>query len=271
MDDTRVKLDIKDRYNNIQETYHESRPSPPKVLTKIVTQLAESDKLDLTVDMGCGTGLSTLFWSSISKKVIGFDISENMINYARNNIPENLSNIEFQLCNPESTSIDSGMANLVYISQAIHWMEPELHFEEVNRILAAKGIYLVLNSNLHPLINRPLETPFLRVWKRINTVRSQLGIKNESLKYAIEEHREIVRKSDQFPYLRKIKFCGEESGSLEKLHHLINSIGMVNVLRQNGATDEDLGIDTFNKEVQELNVKEFSMFFFFEGFIAQKL
>lgn len=256
------------RFLKIEEVYHHSRPRPPKVLKDIVLQILQKSYLDLVIDLGCGTGISTNFWSNISRQVLGLDISDKMLAYAQN--MDNQNNVKFLQSSSNNISSKSANADLLYVSQAIHWMNPLKTSDEVYRVLKKNGIYLALNANLNPLITPEIDILYTELWKQVNKVQHKLNIKNESKKWSFLDHMSHINELSKFNNLRKIKFSKKEKGSVERLVNLVNSIGMVNLLKQNGASDETLGIKRFKKEIRKIAPRSFDIYFFYEGFICQK-
>ena len=60
------------------EQYDSCRPRPPLILLDILTQLAQTQHPVLVVDLGSGTGLSTLIWSERAQQVIGIEPNDSM-------------------------------------------------------------------------------------------------------------------------------------------------------------------------------------------------
>ena len=60
--------------------YDQTRPTPPSALLDILTQLIDAPRPALVVDLGCGTGLSTVIWGERAERVIGIEPSDEMRN-----------------------------------------------------------------------------------------------------------------------------------------------------------------------------------------------
>ena len=52
-----------ERFTGFAGLYDDFRPKPPVVIVDILTQLAQAQRPQLMVDLGCGTGLSTRLWA----------------------------------------------------------------------------------------------------------------------------------------------------------------------------------------------------------------
>lgn len=71
-----------DRFLGFANIYDNARPkSPEKVKEILLGYLGKGPSV--VVDLGCGTGLSTIIWNDISNKVIGVEPSNDMIKLAR--------------------------------------------------------------------------------------------------------------------------------------------------------------------------------------------
>ena len=58
--------------------YDRVRPTPPAVLLDILTQLIGTPRPALVVDLGSGTGLSTMIWGARVQRVIGIEPNADM-------------------------------------------------------------------------------------------------------------------------------------------------------------------------------------------------
>jgi malonyl-CoA O-methyltransferase len=92
------------------------------------------------LDAGCGTGLTTrqLLSSFPSAQVIGVDIAEGMIEYAKS-VTDNKS-ISYQLADIEQLPFGDNQFDLIFSSLTIQWL-PELEktFSEIKRVLKPGG------------------------------------------------------------------------------------------------------------------------------------
>ncbi len=57
-----------ERFTGFAAQYDEHRPSPPDALSGLLCQQAQSVRPALVVDLGCGTGLSTRYWSGCAEE-----------------------------------------------------------------------------------------------------------------------------------------------------------------------------------------------------------
>ena len=55
--------------------YDELRPMPPPELFELLTSLAPRRRRELIVDLGAGTGISTVPWSTWAARVVGVELN----------------------------------------------------------------------------------------------------------------------------------------------------------------------------------------------------
>ncbi len=68
-----------DRFLGFADIYDNARPKSPEKVKEILLRYLVGKSPSVVVDLGCGTGLSTIIWSDISNKVIDVEPSNDMI------------------------------------------------------------------------------------------------------------------------------------------------------------------------------------------------
>ena len=118
------------RFTGFADLYDQYRPTLPLVIGEVLSQLAGSERPLRVVDLGSGTGLSTRLWKGFEATVIGIEPSPDMRVIAERlrAIDEGQSNISFKEGTSTNTGLAQGCADIVTVSQALHWMEPEPTF-----------------------------------------------------------------------------------------------------------------------------------------------
>lgn len=120
---------------------------------------------DNVLDLGCGAGwLAPLIAEQVPEgRVVGMDISDEMIRRARRNYAE-LENALFAIGEAGSIPWDSGFfARVVSVESAYYWPDPHLALQEIFRVLAEGGSAWIL-------INYYRENPHSQQWGKILTV-----------------------------------------------------------------------------------------------------
>src|SRR5260221_13268967 len=139
MPDTSYNVANVERFKGFAEQYDDFRPAPPPALVDILTQLARVSHPDYVVDIGSGTGLSTRIWADRAEAVIGIEPGDDMRAKAEER-STGLRNVRYLEATSTATTLPDGCADIVTVSQALHWMEPTGTFAEVARILRPGGV-----------------------------------------------------------------------------------------------------------------------------------
>lgn len=142
-----------DHYNQNAENYNQHVTDPADSTfhsyyekPAIRTELPSLEGLDV-ISIGCGSGTDARWLADNgAKKVVGIDISKNLIEIARRDNPD----IEFQEMDMENLDFEDETFDLAYSSLAIHyvddWTRP---LQEARRILRQDGLYVF--SCGHPI------------------------------------------------------------------------------------------------------------------------
>ena len=117
----------------------------PRVQTQILGQIAAAsgwrERFAVAVDVACGTGHSTKPLTQYAERVLGFDISEEMLVQARAAFP----NITFQAAPAENLPLEANSVDLLSVSFAFHWFDQPEFLNEVVRVLKPDGYFVFYN------------------------------------------------------------------------------------------------------------------------------
>ena len=91
-DDTSAEINA-DRFIGFADIYENSRPTVPVHSVEIITEYLGRIP-DTVVDLGCGTGLSTLVLQDRCGKIIGIDPSDDMLSIAKTKMNDTISFIK---------------------------------------------------------------------------------------------------------------------------------------------------------------------------------
>ena len=110
--------------------------------------LASLKEGEMVVDLGCGGGIDVFLAAKrvgIKGKVIGIDMTEDMLNKARANAKKaSLQNVEFKLGEIENIPLDSNIADCIISNCVINLSEDKQKvFNEAFRILKSGGRLMV--------------------------------------------------------------------------------------------------------------------------------
>ncbi|XP_054715794.1 putative methyltransferase DDB_G0268948 [Uloborus diversus] len=147
-----VNQQFADQYH--AEIYSAFRPNIPTVLAeKIKSSLKEEyhGSLDRAVDVGCGSGQSTIILADHFRKVWGIDASEAQIHEANNSRTH--PNITYVSAPAEILPFRDQSVQLVTAAACLHWFQMDIFFSEVRRVLVHNGIFAAYTyHSLRPIV-----------------------------------------------------------------------------------------------------------------------
>lgn len=133
-----------DYFSGLAGVYDASRPSYPIEAIDWTLDGLPRDGLPrdgLIVDIGCGTGISTRLLKACggAMRVIGIDPNDDMLRQARRATCDAEIEIEYRWGTGERTGLEGGVATLVVVAQAFHWLRHEDALREFHRVLLPRG------------------------------------------------------------------------------------------------------------------------------------
>jgi SAM-dependent methyltransferase len=137
------------------QRYAKGRPYfHPFIVNRIKDFLAITERLSSALDVGCGTGLSTIALKEIAQHISGVDASVEMIALA----PKE-TGIRYFVASAENLPFETNGFDLLTLSQVFHWLDPNRFVVEAARVLRPNGWLIaydnyfsgrmVANSELH--------------------------------------------------------------------------------------------------------------------------
>ena len=123
------------RYSTARPYFH------PAIIDRIKIFLSLDEPVERALDVGCGTGLSTIALGAIAKKVMAVDSSLEMISLA----PKDAA-IDYVVASAHSLPVTNAGFDLMTLSQAFHWLDRDLFLEEARRVLRPGGCLVVYDS-----------------------------------------------------------------------------------------------------------------------------
>jgi ubiquinone/menaquinone biosynthesis C-methylase UbiE len=128
-----------------------SRLSYAPFAGKIVESLAPLESGSTIVDLGTGPGILSIELHKLlpQAKIIGVDLSDDMLEIARKNADEaRMSNYETRLGRAEELPIESNSVNLVVTQSSFHeWEDQRKGLSEIFRILRPGGSLILKDYN----------------------------------------------------------------------------------------------------------------------------
>jgi SAM-dependent methyltransferase len=141
------------RFTGFAAEYDAARPRPPAALVQVIMQWAGASS-PAVVDLGAGTGLSTVIWAGHAGTVTAVEPSADMRAVASRRLAEAAEpagasgqapagpRTEFALADgtAEDSGLPGGCADIVTASQAMHWFDAGRGLPEIARLLRPGGM-----------------------------------------------------------------------------------------------------------------------------------
>lgn len=243
-----------ERFVGFADTYDRYRPAIPLVIRDILSQLAGDVHPLQVVDIGAGTGLSTRLWKGSGATVIGIEPSADMrraFSQAQALDP-GLSNIRFQEGTSTKTGLPDACADIVTVSQALHWMEPQPTFAEVGRILQRGGVFAAIDCDWPPTIHPVLDAAFTACMAKAKAIEAAHGVSPDIQRWHKDQHLLRMRESGVFGFTKEIFCHNRETGGVDRLVGLARSQSTVAVLLKHGLSEEKIGISDLRNAAEKI-------------------
>jgi ArsR family transcriptional regulator len=146
---------------------------------------------DLLVDLGTGTGRMLELFSARAKRALGFDISHDMLSYARMKLDRaGIAHAQARQGDLYNVPLADASADAVILHQVLHFLDdPAAAIAEASRLLAPGGKLLVVDFAPHDL-------EFLRE----QSAHRRLGFAQDQIKRWLKESGlEVERSRDLAP------------------------------------------------------------------------
>jgi ubiquinone/menaquinone biosynthesis C-methylase UbiE len=215
--------------------YDKLRPKPPLELFELLASLAPRRPAGLVVDLGAGTGISTVPWSPWAVSVIGIEINPEMSRLARR-----APNVTYVHAPAHDTRLPDACADVVTCAQSFHWMEPEPTIAEIARLLRAGGVFAAYDYDWPPVIEPTVDQAFLAVIEAsgVDPTRPEKA-----------SHLEHLRASCHFRITREVFLHTRERADADHVAQLPHAFGPVARRLNEGLSPQQLGLDSFQEAV----------------------
>ena len=238
-----------ERFSGFSDDYDRHRPQPPRVLSVLLTQIAQCPRPELVVDLGCGTGLSSRYWSDKAQLVIGIEPSADMRRTAMDRTSS--ANVRFLDAFSHNTGLPTGDARIVTCIQSLHWMEPRSTFEEVRRLLCPGGVFAAVDYDWPPVTGSwKADLAWHECYQRTIQLEATIAPANRAHRWEKSQHLSRMQQSGCFRYTREVLVHHCDEGNAERHVGLLRSQGGVMDLLKAGHSAAELGIDALERVSQ---------------------
>jgi len=239
-----------DRFSGFTDLYNASRPIPPEIITEIILMYLPSSP-ELVVDIGSGTGLSTMIWRDIAPRIIGIEPNEDMRKTAQLN---EAGNAEFREGYSNQTGLPDESADIVTISQAFHWMDIPSTLDEVYRVLKPGGVLAVYDADWPPCVDWMVERQYIALMRKCNDINPAV-----SRNYK-DAHLRRLNEYGKFRYVKEAVCHSVEPCTPERMIGIALSQGSVQgALKKEPSVRSD--VDVFCDVVKERCPEAFEIVF----------
>lgn len=126
------------------ERYAKGRPFfHPLVIARAAEFLSLAEPLARALDVGCGTGLSSIALKLIAARVVGVDAAPAMVAHA-----PRAGGVSYVVARAERLPFGAGAFDLLTLSQVFHWLDRARFFAEARRVLRAGGFIVAYDDYL---------------------------------------------------------------------------------------------------------------------------
>jgi SAM-dependent methyltransferase len=129
-------------YPTAAKRYAKGRPFfHPLAIKKIHSTCCEHGQIRRALDVGCGTGQSSLALLEVADEIVGVDCSAEMLSHA-----EPHARIHYVEARAEQMPFPDATFGLITVALAIHWFDQEKFFRESKRLLQPGGWLVIYND-----------------------------------------------------------------------------------------------------------------------------
>jgi SAM-dependent methyltransferase len=229
------------RFAGFADVYDAARPAPPADLPCFLADWSGRSHPDV-VDIGAGTGLSTMVWAGTARRVIAVEPGPDMRAVLAGKIArERTGPTTFAVTDgtAESTGLESESADVVTAGTAMHWFDPGLALPEIIRVLRPGGVLAAFRPVWPPRIDAEIDAAFAVFDDQMTRLEAEYGLRPPD---AGDDHAATMRRSGLFRHVADLAMHGREDGGADRVLGLARSRGGVAALLAAGATEEQIGI-----------------------------
>lgn len=241
-----------DRFSGFEDTYDQFRPEAPRQVIGILTEYLQH-RPDLVLDLGCGTGLSTLVWRDQADRIIGIEPNDDMRGKAQAKLQEidNHQHISFIPGFSNKLSFSDSTVDIITCSQSFHWMEPTSTLQEAARVLRDGGVFAAYDCDWPPTVNWQVEDAYEKLIAQTDDIiKKNVQHQDQAVKRNKESHLTRIRESGLFRFSKEIVFHNYETCDAERYAGLAISQGGIQTVFRLGISEMNGDIEKFKQKVE---------------------
>jgi SAM-dependent methyltransferase len=148
-DDPRYsRASAREGFERIAVAYDQARPGYPPALFAALNTGCGLNASGRVLEVGCGTGQATRSLADRGCEVHCVELGANLAALARSNLGR-CTNVRIEVASFEDVDLGSEDFDLVFSATAFHWIDPEIGYPKVARVLRPGGSFaLVTNAHV---------------------------------------------------------------------------------------------------------------------------
>ena len=248
------------RFADLAPRYDAARPQAPAELAEVLMQWSGRSDPDV-VDVGAGTGLSTVIWVGRARQVTAVEPGDRMRAVALGRLGLNPDRpagvlassgparggsaaarptaVTVTAGSAEATGLPDECADIVTASQAMHWFDAARALPEIVRILRPGGVFAAYDYDWPPCIDWETDEVFAAFDQKVEELESARGTRPP---HAGKQHLDRIAGSGLFRYAREIALHSRDRGDGQRITDLAMTQGGLAALLAAGATEDELGL-----------------------------
>ncbi len=229
------------RFAGFAADYDAVRPAPPADLTAFLASWSGRPAPDV-VDIGAGTGLSTLVWAGTARRVIAVEPGADMRAVLARKIssrPAGSTVFSVTAGTAEATGLASECADIITASTAMHWFDHSRALPEIARVLRPGGVFAAYAPTWPPRIDPEVDAAFVAFDQLMTRLEVERGLHPPD---AGRDHAAAMRRSGLFRHVAGVALHGREEGDSARLLGLARSRGGAAALLAAGAREDEIGL-----------------------------
>jgi len=115
----------------------------PSLFAQEFVEELRSRKLKTILEVGCGNGRDSIFFTHAGLTVTAIDVSASAIDLAKQNAEDAEVFIDFQVANAEKLPFEDGQFDAVFSLSVLHATKLKKSIPEINRVIASKGVAFI--------------------------------------------------------------------------------------------------------------------------------
>lgn len=145
-------------HQSAAQRYAEGRPYLHPIIIQRIRATTGLKTFESVLDVGCGTGQSTRAISEFAERVVGIDVSAEMLSQAAQ-----AERIEYVQAPAEDIPFGDCSFSLITVGLAFHWFDQDRFLREARRVLKDSGRLVIYNNGF---LGDLTEEPEFRNWNR---------------------------------------------------------------------------------------------------------